>query len=88
MAIIRTNDVLPGGGTVTLAPRALRLGLKFRNKGAAAMTIAGGADSWAAPVAAGAIYQEMPANPELVMQGPLTITGTAGQEYDLVEFVR
>jgi hypothetical protein len=87
MATIRTSNVLPGGGTVTLPGYALRKGLKFRNAGAAAMTL-NGADGWVAPVAAGATYQEMPANPELVMQGPLTITGTAGQAYDLIEYVR
>lgn len=87
MATTRTTAALPGGGTVTLTPPALRLGFKFRNLGAAAMTIAG-ADGWAAPVAAGATYIELPANPELVMQGGLTITGTAGQTYDLVEYTR
>lgn len=87
MTTIRTNNVIPGGGSVTLSPCSLRLGLKFRNKGAAAMTV-GSDDGWTAPVAAGAIYQELPANPELCMQGRITITGTAGQEYDLVEYVR
>lgn len=87
MATIRTNNTLPVEGTVTLPPHALRLGLKFRNKGAAAMTLAGG-DGWTVSVAAGAYYQELPANPELVMQGRLTIAGTATQEYDLIEYVR
>lgn len=87
MPTTRTTAALPGGGTVTLATRALRLGLKFRNLGAAAMTIAG-SDGWAAPVAAGATYIELPANPELAMQGALTITGTATQVYDLVEIYR
>ena len=87
MTTIRTNNVIPEGGSITLAPCALRLGLKFRNKGAAAMTL-GGDDGWTASVGAGAIYQELPANPELVMQGRLTITGTATQEYDLIEYVR
>lgn len=87
MATIRTAAAIPAEGTTIGPARALRLGFKFRNKGAAAMTIAGG-DGWTASVAAGAIYVELPANPELVMQGRLTITGTATQEYDLVEYVR
>lgn len=87
MATIRTAEAIPESGTYTGAPRALRLGLKFRNKGAAAMTLAGD-DGWTVSIAAGAVYQELPANPELVMQGRLTITGTATQLFDLVEYVR
>lgn len=87
MATIRTAETIPAEGTVSGPPRALRLGFKFRNKGAAAMTIAGG-DGFAVNVAAGGLYAELPANPELVMQGRLTITGTSTQEYDLIEFVR
>ncbi len=87
MATTRTTAAIPGGGTVTLGPRALRLGLKFRNLSAGAMTIAGAA-GWTAPVAAVAVYIEMPVDPELAMQGPLTVTGTATQVYDLVEVYR
>lgn len=88
MASKRYNGVIPGGGTVAIDGHAVRLGFKFQNQAANNQMTLSDATGFTYMVNAGAPPIVETGNPELVMQGPLTLAGTVGDAYDLVEFFR
>lgn len=86
----RYSGNIGAGGTVAIDGHALRIGFKFQNQAQQnQMTLADSASGFTYVVPAGAPpIVELPANAELCMQGPLTIAGTQGDAYDLVEYFR
>lgn len=82
MAIVRTSQALPGGGTVTLPPRPVRKRFKFQNQGANPMTV-----TYGSGFAFKNITQWWSLNEPWGegIQGAIVITGTAGDTFDAEE---
>ena len=89
MALIRTSAALPGGGSVILPGRPLRLRVRFQNQAAQ--------NTMDVVFASGFTWKGLP--PKATeseggvgdlehIQGAITINGTAGDVYDIEETVR